>query len=472
MATARDSDVRFTAISWMKRLPGADMLAKRLSGSSADGKAAGRMAVSSFAVRVAGAGLAYLSQVILARLMGAHDYGIYSVAWTVVIVLGVIACGGFSTSAGRFLPQYRETRDLDGLRGFLRTSRQAGFLFGAVIAALGIGLIFLLQPVIEAYYVQPLMIVLLVLPVFAVGLVQDGIARSYDWPFIAMLPNFIWRPMAILALLVCLVVAGYPATAELTVVVAVVATISTVLYQYLHLGKRLSQRVPSGSTRIELKTWLAVSLPLLMVDGFIQLITSADVIMISFFQSPDEVAIYFAASRTLALVHFVYFAVRAASAHRFSSFTHNNDAKGLSAYTKQATHWTFWPSLAAGAGLLLVAPLLLRLFGSDFESGYQLIAVLMVGVLARASVGPADALLSMTGHQKTCAGIYAATFAVNVLLNLLLIPAMGLMGAAIATSIAIIFEAAALALAAKRKLNVTTFVLSLLFSPRDPQVDH
>ncbi|MEM9630190.1 MAG: oligosaccharide flippase family protein [Pseudomonadota bacterium] len=464
--------MRFTASSWMKRLPGADILAKRLKGSSSDGQAAGRMAVSSFAVRVAGAGLAYVSQVILARLMGAHDYGIYSVAWTVVIVLGVIACGGFSTSAGRFLPQYRETSDFDGLRGFLRTSRQAAFIFGVVIAALGIGLVYLLQTVIEQYYVEPLMVVLLVLPIFAVGLVQDGIARSYDWPFIAMLPNFIWRPLAILVLLVLLVLAGYPATALVTVAVAVLATISTVLYQFLHLGKRLGQRVPSGPARIELKTWMAVSLPLLMVDGFIQLITSADVIMISFFQDPDEVAIYFAASRTLALVHFVYFAVRAASAHRFSSFTHNEDAKGLAAYTRQATHWTFWPSLAAGAGLLVIAPLLLKLFGSDFESGYQLIAILMIGVLARASVGPADALLSMTGHQRTCAGIYAVTFAVNVVLNLLLIPALGLMGAAIATCIAIIFEATALALAAKRKLNVTTFVLSLLFSPRDPQVDH
>ncbi|MBO6511096.1 MAG: oligosaccharide flippase family protein, partial [Roseibium sp.] len=78
-------------------------------GTGSDRNAAGRMAVATFAVRVAGAALAYLSQIILARLMGAHDYGIYSVAWTVIIVLGVMACGGFSSSASRFIPQYRQT---------------------------------------------------------------------------------------------------------------------------------------------------------------------------------------------------------------------------------------------------------------------------------------------------------------------------------------------------------------------------
>ncbi|MBO6510355.1 MAG: lipopolysaccharide biosynthesis protein, partial [Roseibium sp.] len=239
-----------------------------------------------------------------------------------------------------------------------------------------------------------------------------------------------------------------------------------------HLRHRLGPEVPQGPRRVELKTWLIISMPMLMVDGFLQLITSADVIMVSFFRDPDEVAVYFAASKTLALVHFVYFAVRAASAHRFSGFTHNQDHHGLAAYVRQATHWTFWPSLLAGAVLLLIAPLLLQLFGSGFEAGYELIALLMVGVLARASVGPADALLTMTGHQKTCAGIYGATFVLNVLLNLVLIPQFGLAGAAIATSCAILFEATVLAIAVKRKLNITTFVLPLLFNARGRTFDN
>jgi len=470
--------VRFSANSWTKRLQGiasplglgkgADQILEFLKGSGSERHAAGRMAVSTFAVRIAGAALAYLSQIVLARLLGAHDYGLYSVAWTFVIVLGVMACGGFSTSASRFIPQYLQNRDMARLRGFLRTSRQMAFFLGGAAAVIGIGCLALFRPLIDTSYFQPLSVVLLALPFFAFGLVQDGIARSYDWSSLAMLPTYIWRPLAILFLLVGAVLAGFRPDALTAAVVAVVATALVALYQFLHLRRRLGSRVPKGPYKVEFRSWLAVSMPMLMVDGFLQLITSADVIMVSFFQDPDEVAVYFAASRTLALVHFVYFAVRAASAHRFSSYTHNQDLSGLAGYMRQATLWTFWPSVAAGVGLLLIAPLLLALFGSDFESGYELIALLMIGVLARASVGPADALLTMTGHQNTCAGIYAGTFVLNVVLNLILIPLLGLAGAAIATSLAILFEATALAVVAKRKLNITTFVLPLLFARNRP----
>ncbi|MEH0070635.1 hypothetical protein V6L77_10385 [Pannonibacter sp. Pt2-lr] len=180
-------------------------------------------------------------------------------------------------------------------------------------------------------------------------------------------------------------------------------------------------------------------LPMLLVEGFLQLVTSADVVMVSFWQSPDEVAVYFAASKTLALVHFIYFAVRAASAHRFAALhVASHDAAGraaFEAYVRRAGFWTFWPSVAAAAVLIAAAPFLLALFGPGFEAGTALIAVLLVGVLARASAGPADVLLTMCGLQKACAAIYSGVFILNVGLNLLLIPPFGLMGAAVATSL-------------------------------------
>jgi len=430
-----------------------DRLRARLDGG------ASRMALSTFAIRIAGAVLAFLSQILLARLMGAHEYGIYSLAWTWIIVLGIFACIGFSSSPNRFIPEYTQNGDLARLRGFLKASRLSALITGFVLAALGMATVQLLSPVIEPYYVWPLTIIFLALPLFALGGVQDGIARSYDWPSLAMLPTYIWRPLAIIALILALIFAGKPANALTAAAAAIAATWVVAFYQLFMLNKRLGSEVSPGPRKIELNGWLAISLPMLLVEGFLQLITSADVIMVSFWHSPEEVGVYFAASKTLALVHFVYFAVRAASAHRFSKFIHSDDREGLAAYVRQASFWTFWPSLAAGLGLLLIGPLLLSLFGKGFEAGYPLIAVLLIGVLARASVGPADALLTMSGHQKSCAKIYAATFAINVLLNILLIPWLGLTGAALATSLSIIFEAASLATTAHRKLQVRTFVL-------------
>ncbi|GGB38709.1 polysaccharide biosynthesis protein [Roseibium aquae] len=463
--------MRFTNSFWTERLhrvlaiPALERFAARIGAGpgqkGAVSSGAGRIAVSTFSIRVAGAALAYLSQIILARWMGAFDYGIYSVVWTLIIVLGAMACAGFSSSPGRFIPEYRHRGSLQKLRGFLVASRMIVFAFALTVAVLAGLLLSAFKGLIEPHYVGPLALSLVALPFLALSGVQDGIARSHDWPVLAVLPTFIWRPLAVLILLGGLVLAGQPATAQTAVMAALAATLAILVYQSLHLHARLRKTIPAGPRETEMKTWLAVSLPMLMVDGFMQLLTSADVLMVSLWHSPEDVAVYFAASKTLALVHFVFFAVRSASAHRFSALVQAKDPEALAAYARMATWWTFWPSLVAGLGLLALAPLLLRLFGADFTDGYPLIAILMIGVLARASVGPADALLSMSGHQRLSALVYGATFLVNIGLNVVLIPWLGLPGAALATSLAIIFEAACLAILAHRRLNVQLFVVPI-----------
>lgn len=443
---------------------------KKLLDLAGDGGAmsARRMAIFVFAIRVAGAGLAYVSQIIMARWMGAYEYGIFSVVWTWIIILGIFACCGFSSSPNRFIPELTEKEETASLRGFLRSSRLIALSAATILAALGMLAVWALRPTIDACYILPAIIILFALPMFSPGSVQDSIARSYDWPLLAMMPTFIWRPLLILGIILALVLSGQPATAVTAAIAAVIATWTVAITQYVTLRSKLRTRVEPGPRDYQLGTWLAVSLPMLLVEGFLQLITSADVIMVSLWHPPDDVAVYFAASKTLALVHFVYFAVRAASAHRFSKLHHAGDHEGLSAYVRMATRWTFLPSLAAGLMLLLITPLLLKLFGEGFERGYPLIAILMAGVVARASVGPADALLTMSGHQRVCASIFAATFAVNVVLNFIFIPWLGLPGAALATALAILFEAICLATAVRRKLNVNTFILPIPAIRRDP----
>jgi O-antigen/teichoic acid export membrane protein len=97
---------------------------------------------------------------------------------------------------------------------------------------------------------------------------------------------------------------------------------------------------------------------------------------------------------------------------------------------------------------------MLFLFGPEYMRGFPLLFVLVAGVVARASVGPAESLLTMSGHEKLCAGVYALTLALNVALAIVLIPLLGLWGAALATAIAMVFEAAALSFTVWRKLGI------------------
>src|ERR1051326_4588084 len=109
-------------------------LIARLSGWRRDGSdrsVAQRLARAAFLIRVASAGIIYLTQVVLARWMGRFEFGIYVYVWAWVGFLGMLSPIGVAYSAQRFIPEYKTRDDLDGLRGFLRGSRRLCLALGA-----------------------------------------------------------------------------------------------------------------------------------------------------------------------------------------------------------------------------------------------------------------------------------------------------------------------------------------------------
>ena len=224
------------------------------------------------------------------------------------------------------------------------------------------------------------------------------------------------------------------------------------------LNRKLARAVAPGPKAYEIKTWFSVSLPILMVEGFYLLLTNTDILMLQQFRTPDDVAVYYAAAKTLALIAFVHFAVSAAVGHRFSEYHVTDDRERLTAILADSIRWTFWASLAASAVILAMGPPLLSLFGPQFVDGYHLMLILAVGLMARASVGPVERLLNMLGEQRACAAVYAIAFVLNLVLCIVLIPRIGVDGAAIATATALIVESVLLFFVTKRRLGFHVFI--------------
>jgi len=180
--------------------------------------------------------------------------------------------------------------------------------------------------------------------------------------------------------------------------------------------------------------------------------------MLQQFRSPQEIAVYYAAAKTLALVAFVNFSVAAAVAHRFTEYHVSGDRERLAAFLADSIRWAFWPSLAATALILALGLPFLWLFGPEFSSGYPIMFVLAVGLLARAAVGPVERLLNMLGEQNVCAGVHALAFALNLVACIALIPRFGGLGAAIATASALVVESILLFVVTKRRLGLHVFI--------------
>jgi O-antigen/teichoic acid export membrane protein len=251
---------------------------------------------------------------------------------------------------------------------------------------------------------------------------------------------------------------NFPATAETAVTAVAAALMLTVIGQTFVLNRRLAHAVPPGPKTYEVKTWLSISLPTLIVEGFYLLLTNVDIILLQHFRSPDDVAVYYAAAKTLMLISFVHFAVSAAVGHRFSEYHVTKDHNRLKDILTDSIRWTFWASLAASIVILAMGRPLLSLFGLHFIDGFNLMLILVVGLMARASVGPAERLLNMLGEQRACAAVYATAFVLNMVLCIVLIPRLGVDGAAVATSTALIVESILLFLVTKRRLGFHVFI--------------
>src|SRR5437764_8276489 len=133
-------------------------LRARLSGGSTEASLTRRLAGTIFVIRVISAGLAYFSQVLLARWMGTSDYGVYVYVWTWVLLLGSMMDFGISASAQKLIPEYRTRGDHALLRGFLSGSRWLTFAVSSLVSLALAGLVKLLTPWMDATGVVPLYI--------------------------------------------------------------------------------------------------------------------------------------------------------------------------------------------------------------------------------------------------------------------------------------------------------------------------
>jgi O-antigen/teichoic acid export membrane protein len=417
-------------------------------------------AIGVFAIRAASAGLLFLTQIVLARWMGASEYGLYVSAWTCVLVVGGISNLGFNVAMMRLAPQYHASENYAAFRGLLNGGRFVAIASASTIAVLGLAGLWIAHSESGAALAVPMALALVCLPLYALTDVQDGLGRGQGWTVEAIGPPYIVRPMALLLLVGLVSMLGYAANAVTGMTIALAATLAAAVLQTVLVERRVEKSVPAIAPAYDFSKWLKISLPLLAGGICDLVIQNADVLMLNLFRPSSEIGIYYAAAKTAGLALFVHYAVGSAYAGRIAAAHSLGDDARVKELAGNAVRWTFIPSAAVTVCILLVGYPVLASFGTGFTEAYPLMFILAIGILAKSATGPADVILNMLGHQRASALSIALAATLCVSLNLILIPIWSVAGAAVATASSVIAASTMNWYAARRLEGLNLFILA------------
>ena len=412
------------------------------------------------ALRVSGAGIAYVSQILLARWMGTFEFGIFVYAWVWATILSVLALIGFGGSIVRFGSEYVAKKEWRRAAGVVRRSLGIVLVTGITVAGGGAIVVGVAGDSIAHYYVAALLIAFGAVPLLALLYMVGHLARVFGWIGLAFAPLYVVRPLFLLAAIGVVMASGWRVTGTTVVALGLLSCVVMLAVQATIVARRLPLPLREARPIYETRLWLRVSIPLFLYNSFYLVIVSTDVIMLGLFLKPDQVAIYNAALRTAAIVTFIHLAVSAVVAPRFAALHAQGKHDELRALVANTTKWSLASSLFVSIVLLAVGHTVLGLFGTAFVAGYAALVVLVAGNCLHTSMGPFGDLLTMSGNQNQAAVALGCGAVMNIALNGALIPAFGIIGAATATAASMMLITITLVWLAKRRLDILPFVFA------------
>jgi O-antigen/teichoic acid export membrane protein len=415
-----------------ERLQDAGVLAKGLSVSLTGGMAA--QAIGMF------------GQILMARLLGAAEFGLYSVGWTLVRLLSTVTTLGLESGVTYFGARYLRFSPAR-LKGVVLESIAFTGLCGTTIAAT----LYLAAPAIAQHiFHKPEVSVVIrafapAFPLYGVLIVAAAVTRLSHRMQYVMYSGVALTGTALIFFCISFMLGfGLKGAVFSTVGGIGIATLVAGCFARSLFPQAFAKGVRSKWVGQEL---MAYSFPLVLSGLAGAGLTFADRLFVASFCTSADMGVYQAASQ----VAIVFSIAHGAFDNIFAPMVADLHARGektrLAELYKVSTKW----GLCAGIPIFLVIFFARRevvelAYGSPYIRATTPLLILSVGRIFMMTTSASGPMLLMTGGQKLYVALPLLVVPIDLLLNYLLVPSYGLAGAAAAAAIsAMILNAAATA---------------------------
>jgi len=414
-------------------------------------------------IKVIGLSLTYLLQVFLAQWMGRTEYGIYEFVMSCSLLLAIPAGLGLPHTVLRLIPQYRVKQDWQRLHGVMRGSWLLTLLASFGLVAIAIGSIITVNHFHPFVYATPLLFGMGLVLLQALESLQQETARAMEDIPLAFVPSQIVFPLLVLGSGFLLLQRHEDITSLHLIGIATVMFIVIVGFQLGLLWQKSNHELVKDTPVYTYREWLGISLVLLIQQASSGILSQTDTVMIGSLIGPESAGIYNAAVKTSLWTSFVLQIVNMVAAPMFTTLYTQGDMVGLQKVVSRVTIWIFYPTIAIAVCLMIFTQPILSLFGPGFIAANWSLKVLVLGQLINALCGSVGYLMIMTGHQNKSFRVIFCSALLNVVLNAILIPSFGIVGAAIATSFTMIVWNVWLGILVVKYVGVRPSILYSLF---------
>ncbi len=391
----------------------------------------GIAAVGQFADRA----LSLAFVVVVARLLGRAQLGLYAIGISIVELLGLLASLGLANGAMRFVAMARSAGDWRRVRKVVTCAVTLAPLYGAAGAvSLWMAAPWLADAVLHKPVVDVLRLFALTLPVLVALASWSGALQGLSRITHKVLVERITVPAVRLALAVIAVSLGLKVVG--VVAAHVVACAVGALVALLLLG-RCGERIlePLWDRQVH-RELLAYSVPAMFATLLGMLLTRSGMLMLGMFAESGDVGVYLVVLRTASVGMLLPGALLTSLSPIMAGLLHTDSAAAQRLY-KTALDWFVTVSLPYYAILFMFPHTVLRVFGGEFTVGVPALVILTAGWAIHMLTGPVGVMIMLSGRPGIEMINAAVCLAVHIGLNLLWIPRWQAVGAAASCVIAL-----------------------------------
>ncbi len=426
-------------------------------------KAGARGGLIAYSLQIIAAGLGFLNTVVFARILGAGGVGEYFLAIAVINIAALFAGFGMQGAMMRFIPSYIENNELSKLKGVVLFVLKFCFLLSIVLTFL---IILLSKFIAINLYNSPglfgiLPLVALVLPIYVLNEIIGGVLRGHKDTLKALLPSSLISPFFRLSIFLLLSLDGMSTLHAVFAFIAgeVIAFILSAVF----LFNKLAKTKPSN-VRDEYRKILNVASTMIFTTISVFLFTQADLMVVGMYTSAEDVGVYGVVARLVTLIAFSLGAFSAIIPPIISSVHTAGDHEELERVVRESTRWILTIAMPIILIFLFEGKYILTIaYGDIFVKGFMALIILSVGQLINAGSGLVGYLLQMTGNHMAFMKITFFWGVTNIILNFLLIPKFGILGAAVSTAFCLSMVNIVSIYVVYKKMSILTIARGLKF---------